>query len=865
MKTPSPWDDPRITAYVMGELSGDQRVAFEKELTTNSELSDAVDEARSVTDKLTGLFATESTPTLSAERRQEIASGATDSVPTISKQTSWKVPMLLLATAAVVALMIGIAPMIQNQPTTVSQVERDSPIHVADTEAVEFEELVADAPVSAVSVPSMTAAPEAAGKPISSERLDKRLSISAYTKKEQSSAGGAMGGGNVELDYGNIAGDAITADQAMTSGMALAYQGPSPTSADHPFEDGVEAKGNPPTPASPNRRSRRSGMGMDGFAMDTGMSGGTDNVEMNIKMGDMDMGGMDEKMMRTEGMETGMMDMDMDMDMGMDMDMPAPTPNAVGNQTTPHFAGSNRSDKSRPNLELNRDRLKKSQLLETAPGIAALPDIRVVPRQESLFGRTSGDKFAAITENEFKRTDEETLSTFSIDVDTASYSKTRDILMRANQWPRPDAVRIEEMVNYFDYNYAPPANDAKHPFAAEVEITSCPWNDQHRLARIGIQGKTMKSDERPRCNLVFLIDTSGSMNSANKLPLVLEGLKMLTKQLDSDDRVAIVVYAGSAGLVLDSTSAKKGKKIAKALTQLSAGGSTNGGAGIQLAYQTARENFVAGGVNRVILCSDGDFNVGTTGTDALVRLVEDEAKSNIFLTVLGFGMGNHNDAMMEQISGRGNGNYAFIDNSQEAHKVLVDQISGTLVTIAKDVKLQVDFNPAKVTAYRLIGYENRILAKEDFNDDKKDAGEIGAGHSVTALYEIVPVGADSDSVRPKVEESKYIAKPEPAAKPTSDSNETLTVRIRYKQPDGDTSTRVDFPIVDQLDSFDEADESTRFAAAVAGFGMQLRHSKHAGDWEMSDVLETAKASKGIDEDGLRTEFIKLVKKASSLK
>ena len=383
----------------------------------------------------------------------------------------------------------------------------------------------------------------------------------------------------------------------------------------------------------------------------------------------------------------------------------------------------------------------------------------------------AGDRFDPIVENDFIRVVDHPLSTFSADVDTASYSKVRDFLMRTNRMPRPDAVRIEEMINYFDYADAPPADDAEHPFAARVNITECPWNERHRLARIAIKGKTLKPKERPPCNLVFLLDTSGSMNSSNKLPLVVEGMKMLTGQLNKKDKVAIVVYAGSAGLVMDSTSAKKKKKIRRALENLSAGGSTNGGQGIALAYQTARENFIEGGVNRVILCTDGDFNVGTTGTDSLVRMVEKEAKDDTFLTVLGFGMGNHNDAMLEQISGRGNGNYAFIDNQREAHKVLVKQIAGTLVTIAKDVKLQVDFNPEKVFSYRLIGYENRMLAKEDFNDDKKDAGEIGAGHSVTALYELVPPEYANETKKPSVDESKYAAKdPEAESATPSDEN-----------------------------------------------------------------------------------------------
>ncbi|TWU47453.1 von Willebrand factor [Rubripirellula tenax] len=858
MKPSSPWDDSRITAYVMNELSDDQRVAFEKELKGNGELSAAVDEARLVTDKLAGLFAAESAPVLSDNRRDEIASGALPSTHLGTPPKPWTVPILILATAAVVALMIGIAPMLQNQPMTVSQTKNDAVTIDEDIAAVEFEQMVVDEsavdqPTSTVSVPSLTSAAETAGKPILSKRVEaldvlERRSQSVDKKKMQSSVGGGamgggIGGGSVELDSAKVAGDDIVADKAMTRGTALAYEVHQPFSEDlemehFGFDDGNEAKGNRPMAAAPRRRSKRSEADMDGM-------GGMDELGM-------DMMGMEGMMMEAEGM-----------DMAMGMGMSAPTPNAVGNKATPYFAGSNRFDSTRSNLEQNRYRLEKSRLLETAPGLADAPDIRVIPLEESLHGRSSGDKFSPITDNEFKRADEHPLSTFSIDVDTASYSKTRDILMRANQLPGPDAVRIEELVNYFNYGYTPPANDASHPFAAAVEITSCPWNDEHRLARIAIQGKTMKSDERPRCNLVFLVDTSGSMNSRNKLPLVIEGMTMLTKQLEKNDKVAIVVYAGSAGLVLDSTSAKKSKKINKALSQLSAGGSTNGGAGIELAYQTARENFVEGGVNRVILCSDGDFNVGTTGTDALVRLVEAEAKSGVFLTVLGFGMGNHNDAMMEQISGRGNGNYAFIDNSQEAHKVLVDQVSGTLVTIAKDVKLQVDFNPAKVASYRLIGYENRMLAKEDFNDDKKDAGEIGAGHSVTALYEIVPVGADSDPAQPKVDESKYVAKPAPTE--ATDGDEMLTVRIRYKQPDGDTSTRVDFPIVDEDMSFDEADESTRFAAAVAGFGMQLRGSRHAGDWKMADVMKAAKAAKGSDEEGLRSEFIQMVKKASQLK
>jgi Ca-activated chloride channel family protein len=352
------------------------------------------------------------------------------------------------------------------------------------------------------------------------------------------------------------------------------------------------------------------------------------------------------------------------------------------------------------------------------------------------------------------------------------------------------------------------------------------------------------------------------MDAPNKLPLVQEGMQMLLSQLNDGDRVAIIVYAGSAGIVLESTPAGKTKKIRRALSQLAAGGSTNGGAGIALAYQTARDQFIEGGMNRVILCTDGDFNVGTTGTDELVKMVEKEAKGGVFLTVLGFGMGNHNDAMLEQISGRGNGNYAYIDTAKEARKVLVDQTQSTLVTIAKDVKIQVFFNPLKVAAYRLIGYENRMLAKEEFNDDTKDAGEIGAGHVVTALYELVPVGIDLPKIAPAVDSSPYVERTKPTS--AADRDELLTVKLRYKLPDENQSRLVEFPVANSNRAFQDADDDVRFAAAVAGFGMQLRRSPNAGKWTLADVERVAVSAKGRDRSELRAEFVELVQTAARL-
>lgn len=474
----------------------------------------------------------------------------------------------------------------------------------------------------------------------------------------------------------------------------------------------------------------------------------------------------------------------------------------------------------------------------------------------------AGDRFDTITDNPFHRVAETPLSTFSIDVDTASYSKVRQTILHSRQLPRPDAVRIEEMVNYFPYDYQPPTD--QHPFAARMEVASCPWNPSHRLARIALQGKIIQTDQRPDCNLVFLLDTSGSMNAQNKLPLVKQGMKMLLEKLTAKDRVAIVTYAGSAGVALRSTPVSAYQEIESAIDHLQPTGSTNGAAGIELAYQIARENFIPEGVNRVILCTDGDFNVGVTGTGSLVNLVEEQSRSKVYLSVLGFGMGNLNDAMLEQISGRGNGNYAFIDSVRESRKVLTDQINATLVTIAKDVKIQVEFNPSQVAGYRLIGYANRLLAKEDFNDDQVDAGEIGAGHQVTALYELIPPGIEDPALRPKVDDLKYQPNAEKAVPMPNDNPELLTVKLRYKQPDSDTSTLVDFGVIDEGQGFQESSPDFQFAAAVASFGMLLRDSPYKGDWNYQSVLEVAKANKGADVFELRQEFVELVQAAFQL-
>ncbi|WP_197526293.1 vWA domain-containing protein [Botrimarina colliarenosi] len=519
----------------------------------------------------------------------------------------------------------------------------------------------------------------------------------------------------------------------------------------------------------------------------------------------------------------------------------------------------------------------------TAIGLGGLINDATVPSGGVKIGRDFyyrepplHDRYEAIHENAFtKPAGEDALSTFSIDVDTASYSNVRQYLLDMRRLPPADAVRVEELVNYFDYAYEAPKEAAEEPFAASLGCFACPWAPSHKLVRIGVKGREVDADKRPLSNLVFLVDVSGSMNDRNKLPLVISGLEALTDRLGENDRVAIVVYAGSEGVVLPSTSGDRKDEIRSALGRLQAGGSTAGGAGLKLAYEIAERNQIGGGVNRVVLCTDGDFNVGLTGTEELAKLVETRAKeTGVFLTVLGFGRGNLNDAMLEEISGRGDGHYAYIDNEKEARRVLSRDLSGTLVTIAKDVKLQVEFNPAKVASYRLIGYENRVMAAKDFNDDTKDAGEIGAGHTVTALYEIVPVGVEEPA--PPVDGLKYQPAPveEDAARvdligesaqPTVFAAELLTLKIRYKQPEGGASKKLEFPLEDAGKSFADADDDFRWAAAVAEFGMLLRGSSHAGDATLDSVLEIARGALGADDGGYRAEFLDLVRRAQELR
>jgi Ca-activated chloride channel homolog len=499
----------------------------------------------------------------------------------------------------------------------------------------------------------------------------------------------------------------------------------------------------------------------------------------------------------------------------------------------------------------------------TSPSVATSLQGRVAGIQTSGYpGHYNKTEFNTeaydnINENGFKKASDDPLSTFSIDVDAASYSNVRRFL-NEGKLPPAGAVRVEEMINYFRYNYDLP--NGKDPFSVNTEIAACPWNQKHQLALIGLQGKKIPVENLPSSNFVFLIDVSGSMFDEKKLPLVKASLKLLVDQLREQDRVAIVVYAGAAGLVLPSTDGSNKTKIKDAIEQLSAGGSTAGGQGIKLAYKVAKENFAKEGNNRVILCTDGDFNIGASSDDEMERLIEEERKSGVFLTVLGYGIGNYKDNKMQKLADKGNGNHAYIDGLNEAKKVLVNEFSGTMFTIAKDVKLQIEFNPAKVAGYRLIGYENRVLNKEDFNNDKKDAGELGSGHTVTALYEIVPAGVETEFLN-EVDDLKYQKNKKTK---TQDGSEIMNIKLRYKDAGGEISKLIEHPVMDRRVEIENTSDNFRFAAAVAEFGMLLRNSEFKQASSYKSILALADNAKGKDEEGYRKEFIKLVKKASVL-
>ena len=549
------------------------------------------------------------------------------------------------------------------------------------------------------------------------------------------------------------------------------------------------------------------------------------------------------------------------------------SPREVSSDGNVSHAQSQSNEKSRPIVEEKADALEKfkDNSRAEAEGISQANKPPMPPSKMGYFYDVVEDDleeepqqrvfnteaYNRIYENTFLSSLEKPLSTFSIDVDAASYSNTRRFI-NSNQLPPPDAVRIEELINYFQYNYK--ESKAETPFSITTEIATCPWNSEHQLVHVGLQGKKMATETLPPTNLVFLLDVSGSMDDPDKLPLLKSAFGLLVDQLRPQDRVAVVVYAGAAGLVLPSTTGSNKNTILEAIEKLDAGGSTAGGEGIELAYKVALEHFIKGGNNRVVLATDGDFNIGASSDGALVRMIEEKRKTGIYLTVLGFGTGNYKDSKMEQLADKGNGNYAYIDGIMEAKKVLVNELGATFFTIAKDVKIQVEFNPSLVKGYRLIGYENRLLQDRDFNDDTKDAGEMGAGHSVTALYEIIPAGSTEEIA--SVDPLRYQSQPQERL--IDNNGEVMTIKLRYKKPNEEKS-RLLTQVLKKRE-MKKLDQSLdfMFAASVAEFGLLLRQSQFLGMGNYKQVLRMAKASKGADLEGYRAEFIRLVETASLL-
>ena len=795
-------NDPRVTHYALGELNGEEREVFEKELATSVELQEELKETVGMAELLQCFPAEEG---FSDEEREALRSECRKNLRVVRRNHLFRRTMVAASLGALAACLL-LAPF---SPLALYHVAEPKAIYSAQTEATrEGKDKVEGMPVStgftmdsklptapaSVSplVPSqvtITTMPPPASPITSGNKSESNVQAVDYgyqvAQADTSSLEGAsqpgVGNGNRvaaqsaavpfegEIHYGApIPADAriVSGEAVYVSGATLPADGAAAPQASRSFQDANEA-----------------GSAVSANAIDA-LYGGT--IESGVTR-------------RRDGSQA------------------------------------------------------KTQRSRTAQFFTPLPESRSAPGTEN---------YEVVQENTFLLARENPLSTFSVDVDTASYANVRRFL-QDDQLPPAGAIRTEEMINYFTYKYAEPKEDS--PFSVNLEVSRAPWDAKRELVRIALKGRELPQEDRPPANLVFLIDVSGSMDEPNKLPLLKKSLKALVENLAPRDQVAIVVYAGSSGLVLSSTPGTDRARILQALDRLDAGGSTNGGAGIRLAYQTAQDHFIKGGNNRVILCTDGDFNVGTTSQEELTKLIERERASGIFLSVLGFGTGNLKDATMERLADKGNGNYAYIDSFSEGRKVLVEQMSGTLFTIAKDVKIQVEFNPARVAGYRLIGYENRLMAKEDFNNDKKDAGEIGAGHTVTALYEIIPAGEllpDQSTVDP-LKYQRVEAKPAPTVEAAS--NELLTVKLRYKAPDGDKSQLLEVPFPpEHIPGFEEASVDFQFAAAVGAFGMKLRGSPAAGELGWSDIKGIVRRTLGEDPGSYRAEFLTLIEKAARL-
>ena len=820
-------DDPKLTAYVLGELNETERAEVEMMLKQNEAAREEVEAIRDAMDMLTAAFQQEATPALDAHQRNDVLNAAERGAPRSGRGRAWK-GWGGLALAATFLAVLGASLILANPGIFQGYSLKDA------APLAETRDLNAPKPpprdlgrMQLAEVAQQPPAPEAKPEPKPEPKL-KPASVpaaSAPPPVQQTQYASDGGLGNVgKKDASAVEKKVVEYEvppqvnsQSVGQPKALSYSqsemGAEPSST---ATSAAEAKDTAPPPKSagvPIQSSPQT------YSYDINGSG---PAQVEIYKGK------DEK---------GLSLIESDGSLGTVNSKDA----GYGTDRHCNDAFQNEIAPERP-IHERRERLRLQKVTPATP--------------------PGTERYAQIIENRFIPVADQPLSTFSIDVDTASYANVRRFLSQGT-FPPQDAVRIEEMINYFKYEYPAPAGET--PFSVNVEVAKCPWQTEHMLARVGLKGKVPPMEDRQPANIVFLLDVSSSMSDANKLPLVKKAMLLLLDSLSARDRIGVVTYNETPRVMLESAGCHEKTQIASVIEGLRANGSTNGIGGIQLAYEMASRNFVQGGINRVVLATDGDFNVGVFDDDSIMRIIQDKAKSGVFLTVLGFGQGNLQDKKLETLADKGNGVYAYIDSFQEARRVMLEQVAGTMMTIAKDVKIQVEFNPAKVGGYRLIGYENRALAAKDFNDDRKDAGEIGAGHTVTALYELAPPGVPFGD--PKVDALKYQTPPPATASatpetPATNSNDLMTVKLRYKQPESDTSARIDLPVAANVAP--EPSNDFTFAASVAAFGMLLRDSDYKGHATFDSVLDWAQKGKGSDPDGRRAEFIDLVKTAKAL-
>ncbi|HEX4996595.1 MAG TPA: von Willebrand factor type A domain-containing protein [Terriglobia bacterium] len=834
------YDDPKWTAYVLGELNAGERQAVERELEASEELRAFVEELQIAAFAMKDAVAREGTLSLTFQQRKAVRAAAAE--PAVSRwfgpAARWAVG---LAAAASVALLI--APSLW----------RNGPVEEPTQMAKNLAHAGAAADERSVPGADRVTPPAPAGKaseaaPAGPVREEAKVELSAKAAVPSEAApGAAISQAKKALNSpeGQVRDRAAQGQAQVDSLQGL----PAPVIAAPPSLVAQNA-----SPIAAEARGGRGGGAAGGAGGGAGGGGGAGKVA-----------GIGESAGPGPGREARIGGSGIGSGQGIgsgigDGNGHGIGPGASAGAAAPQFSQLQLA----PPPVAVAQRAAPSAPMPTAP----VPPVgigTVVPGpNNSVASRLDGpnnETYDLIGDNPFIFVSRQQVATFSSDVDTASYANIRRFI-NAGQLPPRAAVRIEELVNYFTYDY--PRAGSDHPITANIEAAPAPWNPEHRLVRVGIKAKDAQIGEKPS-NLVFLIDVSGSMEPAERLPLLKSGLRMLAQRLTENDRVSIVTYSGQSGVALPPTNGTRKDVILQAIDSLRAEGSTNGGEGIRTAYSLAASNFIRGGVNRVVLMTDGDFNVGITNQNDLVRLIEDQARTGVFLSVLGVGTGNVKDSTMEQLADHGNGQYAYIDSLNEARKVLVDQMGGTLITVAKDVKLQVEFNPAQVSAYRLVGYENRVLTSPDFNDDRKDAGDMGAGHTVTALFEVVPVGVEINNF-PGAGPLRYQPEPSravPAVNATV-AKELLNLRIRYKDPEGAESKLIDFPLVDRGQAFASASVDFRFAAAVAEFGMLLRDSPYRGASSWTSVISVARESRGSDREGYREEFIRLVERCAEL-